>query len=157
LEPDPDPERATDDVAVFAPGVPDRGLVGGGGAPDLVRHVQEVDPLALVGGELLPPDAGVEVDRRPLARVRHGRPGARTVRRPAAVPRREVLAPDDLVEGHPELRDDRVQRAHRRPRLPALELGDQARRKPEPPRELALADAGLDAFLAEAFADPVER
>src|SRR3989304_2324271 len=39
----------------------------------------------------------------------------------------------------------------------ALERGDQAGRRAEPAGELALADPGLDAFLAETVADGVEE
>ena len=112
-------------------------------------------PSLLVGGELLPSHARVEVDRCPPSGWTTSDRGPPAGAEPARG--RVVPAPNDLVEGHAELGDDRVQRPDRGPRLPALELGDQARRQPDPARQLALADPRPEALLAQAVADPLEH
>ena len=58
----------------------------------------------------------------------------------AAVPRRRRLIEEHLVDRDPELRHERVERAHRRLHLARLDLRDRARRELEPAGELAQAE-----------------
>ena len=70
---------------------------------------------------------------------------------------RTLLAAHDRIERDAQFRDDRVQRAHGWFRLAALELGDEARRQAETLGQLALAQAGAFAFLAQTLSYRIER
>src|SRR5687767_10715914 len=71
LEADLDAQRPAHDVAVLPAVVAHQRLVWRGRAAHLVDGLEEVDPVLLVGDELLPSDAGVQVDRRPFPRVHY--------------------------------------------------------------------------------------
>ena len=60
---------------------------------------------------------------------------------------------EELVERHAELADDRVERSHGRLDLSGLDLGDEARRDVEAPRQLAQAQPAVGALLAKALAE----
>jgi hypothetical protein len=90
--------------------------------------VQEVDVVALMDRQALPPHAGVQLDHVPLVRM-HDRAGAGRRARSCL----GAVHPEDVVERDTELGDDRVERADRRLRLIRLDLRDQACRDAETP------------------------
>src|SRR5690606_42099596 len=64
-----------------------------------------------------------------------------------------VVASDQAVQGDDEFGDYRIQGADRGIRLAGLELGDEARGRAEPARQLTLAQARLDPVLPQSVAD----
>src|SRR5262245_43262551 len=131
--------------------MPHERLGGSGLASRRVDDVQELDARDVVRRQALPADPALEIDRAPLTRSLNERaavppdaaPHSRTRRRlrRSAVPRERlaltVLGLEDLVERDAELADDGVERPDGRLDPPRLDLGDEARRHLERPRQRA--------------------
>src|SRR5262249_62059461 len=144
-------ERAARKLAVLLAAVGHKRVLGTGRGADRVDDVEELDLTVAVRRQPLPPDTGGEVDHAPrlgpldeavvAACRRHGP----LVRAPVA---------EDVAHRHPELGDDRVERADRRVHAVELDLRDETRRDADPARELAQADAEPLALGAQAVSGP---
>ncbi len=114
--------------------------------------MEELDVGIAARREALPAHAGGEVDDPPRVGVRRRDRRRRRVRAANAGRCLGAVA-EHVAHRHPELGDERVERAHRRVHAVELDLRDEARRDADAPCELAQADPALLALLPQPTAD----
>jgi len=151
LEADPYPERAADDVAVLLAAVCHQRILGARGGADRVHDVEELDLAVPVRGEPFPAHARGQVDH--ASGLRPLRQPVPLGRRTDDAHRRPFLA-EHVAHRHPELGDERVERADRRIDAVELDLRHEARRHADPPRELAEADPAKLSLRTQPSTDP---
>src|SRR5579862_9179064 len=150
VEADCDAQPAADHVAVLLAAVPHQRVCRARLAAGLVDDVEELDERVAGRRQPLPVHAGGQIDDVPVLGRRH---------RPAGVGRRLPATRAGTVVEHvahrqPEHVDERVERRHGRVDHVALDLGDEARRDTDPPRDLSQADAEPLALGAQPRTDP---
>ena len=109
---------------------------------------------SLVGGQPLPVNARLEIDRRRGRRARSPARCGRRARRRGRGPAGGLGVGEEVAHRQAEDGDEPPERADRRVDLVVLDLRDEARRDADAARDLADGQALALALLAEPLADP---